>query len=493
MAPVPSRVETIALDTGVVVNTGRDQETIALLHVCHQGAPWMRLSFSEIQLAGSVAAGTGSFLRLTSVRDGHEQILDAKTAAEWNHTSAYFNGDLIRIELVAYPGTGDNRVRLDELVVGAPPHGGGTETLCGADDRQLSNDPRAARLLPLPCSGFLIDDDCGCFLTAGHCKFGVNVAQFNVPLSDPDGTINHPPPSDQYSIDSDSLQYLDEFGPGNDWTYFGAFANSTTGKTAAQAQGSTYVFTAPPAWSPALQVRITGYGYDDGTSHRAQQTDVGPWAQDPLGGIVLDYQVDTQTANSGSPVIQEESGVVMGVHTNGGCTVGGGTNFGTSAVQPDLQMALANPLGVCKKVVTTYCTAKASSAGCLASISTSDPSSQPTSGASGYSVVATQVQGLKNGLVFAGIAGPTSVPFNGGILCVQPPTKRGPVTPSGGVDPNGCDGGYATLVNDGNVIPSGLDAGSGNSAWYQYWYRDPQNGAGNVGTALSDALQLDFQ
>ena len=76
---------------------------------------------------------------------------------------------------------------------------------------------------------------------------------------------------------------------------------------------------------------------------------------------------------------------------------------------------------------------------------------------------------------------------------MNPPLKRGPITGSGGMGFNNCSGSYSTEVNDGNVIPAGLDAGMGNTAWYQYWYRDPANGAGQLGTALSDAAQLDFQ
>ena len=140
-----------------------------------------------------------------------------------------------------------------------------------------------------------------------------------------------------------------------------------------------------------------------------------------------------------------------------------------------------------------YCTAKTSSAGCVTTISTSDLVAQPVSGAGAYLVTAMQVQELKNGLLFAGINGAANLPFNGGVLCVQPPNKRGPIMSSGGDNGLECDGSYSTLVNDGNVIPSGLDAGPGNSAWYQYWYRDPMNGAGLLGTALSNAVQLDFQ
>jgi len=148
--------------------------------------------------------------------------------------------------------------------------------------------------------------------------------------------------------------------------------------------------------------------------------------------------------------------------------------------------------GMGGSVPVTYCTAKTSSAGCVTSITTSDRFALPVSGASDYSVLASGVQELKNGLVFVGVSGAAALPFSGGTLCVNPPTKRGPIMTSGGDDANECDGAYATLVNDGQIVPAGLDAGSGNSAWYQYWYRDPQNGAGVLGTALSDAVQVDF-
>jgi len=141
---------------------------------------------------------------------------------------------------------------------------------------------------------------------------------------------------------------------------------------------------------------------------------------------------------------------------------------------------------------TFYCTAKTSSAGCVASISTSDPSAQPVSGAGDYAVLASQVQELKNGLLFAGVSGPANLAFSGGVLCVNPALKRGPVMSSAGSNPTGCAGSYSTVVNDA-VIPVGLDAGPGNSGWYQYWYRDPNNGVGTLGTALSNAVQLDFQ
>jgi len=141
---------------------------------------------------------------------------------------------------------------------------------------------------------------------------------------------------------------------------------------------------------------------------------------------------------------------------------------------------------------TVYCTATASSSGCLAQIAPSDPGAQPTSGAADYSVVASGVQETRNGLLFVSLGGAATIPFGQGTLCMNPPLKRGPILNSGGTHPANCGGAYATLVNDGQVVPLGLDAGPGVSAWYQYFHRDPPNGAGQAGSALSDALELCF-
>jgi len=142
---------------------------------------------------------------------------------------------------------------------------------------------------------------------------------------------------------------------------------------------------------------------------------------------------------------------------------------------------------------TIYCTAKTSSAGCIATISTSNVDAQPTSGANDYYVTAWMVQEQKLGLLFGGVSGAASLPFNGGTLCANAPLTRGPAIPSGGSAPNACGGVFSTLVNDGHLFPLGLDAGPGQSAWYQYWFRDPSNGPGSFGTSLSNALRLDFQ
>lgn len=61
----------------------------------------------------------------------------------------------------------------------------------------------------------------------------------------------------------------------------------------------------------------------------------------------------------------------------------------------------------------TYCTGKASSAGCLTLIGTTG-ALPPMSGASNLSITATQVQDGKNGLLLVGITGAASRPSSEG-------------------------------------------------------------------------------
>ena len=143
--------------------------------------------------------------------------------------------------------------------------------------------------------------------------------------------------------------------------------------------------------------------------------------------------------------------------------------------------------------VDFYCVGKVSSAGCFATLTTTDPTEQPVSGANDYALIANDLQGLKNSIFFGGNSGPANIPFSGGTLCVNPPTFRTAIQSTAGSGPNSCDGSVSLTVNDGSIIPFGPDAGPGNSSWMQLWYRDPGNGAGNLGTALSGGVQFDFQ
>ncbi|MFT7668382.1 MAG: V8-like Glu-specific endopeptidase [Planctomycetota bacterium] len=330
-------------DSGWFENTSSTPEVVLSFPVVMDGAEWIRLYFEDLTLSGNLADDTGSILRLTALKDGSIQELNARHVTQWQNSSAYFNGDTVLVEVLAQPGSGWNRVAMRSIDMGLiyTPE----ESICGStDDRVLSTDPRVARILPVGCTGWLIDDCGQCFLTAGHCSGGVSVLQFNVPLSNNSGSLNHPPASEQYSADSSSMQTNGGQGVGNDWAYFGAFANSNTGLTPGQASGSVFALVNPPSAS-GTTIRVTGHGVDGGNRNQVQQTHAGPAVS--LSSSSLSYVTDTQGGNSGSPVIWDQIDQAVGIHTHGGCGSTGGSNNGTASTNSGLQAALADPQGIC--------------------------------------------------------------------------------------------------------------------------------------------------
>ena len=235
------------LNSGPVVNEGVATAAVYAQQVQVPDAAWLRLTFSQVILGVNPRTGEEASLRITSLLDGASQTHTSATLGQWNHTTAYFNGDTVTVELIVDPNATPSQVVIDQVLAG-PAEGGGIASQCGpTDDRLPSHDDRAARILPIGCTGWLIDDATNCFLTAGHCAGGLDVAQFNVPLSLPNGSLQHPGPEDQYSVDTTSAQTV-AGGIGNDWGYFGCFPNTETGLTAGEAQGVSYVLAdaAPP-------------------------------------------------------------------------------------------------------------------------------------------------------------------------------------------------------------------------------------------------------
>ncbi len=342
---IPTREVEFDIRSGLVRNDGQAPEVVYSTWVQAEGASWIRLKFESALLSGTAFGDDQAYLRITSALDGAVQILNMVQIAQWQNTSAYFNGDMVLIELIAAPGTGDNSLSIVGGWIGDEANS--IATICdGADDRVRSEDPRSARYMPVGCSAWMFDDDAHCFGTAGHCVTSGGVMQFNVPDSNNNCTVNHPPPEDQYPIDNTSRQWTNG-GIGNDYGYMGTFPNSNTGLTAYEAQGSvSYVLEtdAPPA--SGQDIRITGYGTSNiCVVNQRQKSHVGPFFDN--SGTRLQYRTDTTGGNSGSPVIFEDTGNVIGVHTHGGCRNGSGANSGTSVENAGWLNARNDPQGVC--------------------------------------------------------------------------------------------------------------------------------------------------
>lgn len=309
-------------------------------------APWIQLHFSKANL------GSESYLIIKSLYDNKWQKLDATSIKQWNFYSAYFNGSAVEIKLFLGQTDQEVFVKINEVVVGEWESGDVIESICGTtDERIASNQPATARLVSVGCTAWIIPN--GKFGTAGHCLdgSGANIVEFNVPISLPNGTIQHPGPEDQYSVDVSTKIYTNG-GVGNDWGVFEVFPNSITGLMPKEAQG---------AYWPLVQdlgpdsIRITGYGVDgpppnfgNGTrdsTNQTQQTDVGPNAGS--SGTTMRYVTDTQGGNSGSPVIDALTNVAVGVHTHGGCNSSGGNNNGTSLFHAAFWAAVDMGAGGC--------------------------------------------------------------------------------------------------------------------------------------------------
>ncbi len=327
-------------DSGTHTNADQvDVKSVYTYNLEHADAASMRVLFGEITL------GPGDWIEVYSPFDGQRQILNDVELAKWENTSAYFNGDKVIIDLFLQPGsTGSFEVAgyIYGLGGGSNAVSLGTDTICGNDDRVPSTDNRSGRFVSSPtvtgggCTIWIASAD-SCAVSAGHCFSGgsLMVAEFNVPASLSSGALQHPPVDDQFTIDTSTLTFNNN-GLGDDWGVVKLNTNNL-GQTAAQRYGHYNVASFIP--NPNDTIRITGYGTDSGVDNQTNQTNSGPY--DTTTGTRLRYVVDTTGGNSGSPVIFESTGEVVGVHTNGGCTSTGGSNSGTSLSNVGFQAAFS--------------------------------------------------------------------------------------------------------------------------------------------------------
>ena len=338
---------TVSLDSGAVINRSGEAVVVFSEIVTVEGAGWIRLMFSEADLA------PGALLRITSVADGASQRLDRVTLEQWASTSAYFNGNTVLIELIAEPGTAASRVAIDRVLTGdASLSMLGAPGLCdGTDDRTASADPRVGRILPSLCSAWIADDCAHCLITEGFCSTGSSsVVQFNVPASSPECGFMHPPPEDQYPVDTSSRQSEFFSQAGGNWAYFGVFPNANTGLPPAEAQGG--FFTRAAAVPASGDVTLIGFGGTAVCNDFSQASDTGPLT----GGDELNVTFRADAPNEGSfggPVVLVETGEVVGTLSYIACD---STFFGgnlasrarsDSADLDGIDQAIARPLGVC--------------------------------------------------------------------------------------------------------------------------------------------------
>ncbi|MCH8316600.1 MAG: hypothetical protein IIA64_11555, partial [Planctomycetes bacterium] len=118
IAPLPHRAVEVDIDSGLVLNTAIARGVVYSTIIQVPDATWLRLTFDEATLARTPAGGHSTVLRITSLADGAMQHHTTQTLNQWSHTSAYFNGDAVRLEVIADPAAGASRVRITVVMAG---------------------------------------------------------------------------------------------------------------------------------------------------------------------------------------------------------------------------------------------------------------------------------------------------------------------------------------------------------------------------------------
>ena len=142
----------------------------------------------------------------------------------------------------------------------------------------------------------------------------------------------------------------------------------------------------------------------------------------------------------------------------------------------------------CQSNPVNYCTAGTSSSGCQATLSSSGTAS--ATAANGFSLIASNVEGDKDGLYFQGTNGRQANSWgnSSSFQCVIPPVKRLGLLGKSGTT-GACDGGFTQDLNAYWQAFPNKNPGAGAVVQAQLWYRDPQN-TSNQTTSLSQAIEF---
>jgi len=149
-----------------------------------------------------------------------------------------------------------------------------------------------------------------------------------------------------------------------------------------------------------------------------------------------------------------------------------------------------------------FCTAKATSLSCVPSISGNGFASP--NGKLGFTIGCDNVNNNKPGLLLYGTSGQASLPFQGGLLCVQSPMSRSASSSSGGAAPpvQNCSGRWSIDYNamiwakyhfvqtsTPTTAPASAFLVPGTVVQCQWWGRDPGFAVPN-NSMLSDGLEF---
>mmetsp|Transcript_2464 Transcript_2464/g.3761 ORF Transcript_2464/g.3761 Transcript_2464/m.3761 type:complete len:369 (-) Transcript_2464:889-1995(-) len=295
--------------------------------ITYATSPWIQLDLSGTTLASNT--------KLLIKGRRYTQEVDAAALADSGYSSV-FDGDTVSLELVSSGGGTRNgnlsRIIVSNVRIGLCEGDIVADSICGLeDDRVASEDVRVGRMGG--CSAWLISENV--FIWAGHCGTPGDNTRIHFTYGTGSAATE-----DQYAVDLPTHRRSTGFG--NDWGAGRFKKNSSTQKWPGVAQTEKcgtpgcgwYTLGPVPSQTTGNNIRITGYGVA-AVQSRSQKTHIGELYS--ISSTVLRYRPDTTGGNSGSPVIHEETGNVIGVHTHGGCSQSepiAGSNAGTRIDRP---------------------------------------------------------------------------------------------------------------------------------------------------------------
>ena len=264
--------------------------------------------------------------------------------------------------------------------------------------------------------------------------------------------------------------------------------------------GGGYVFTRPPGgWASGTETaKLTssdgerlGYSFSisgDTIVGGAQNADIGGNVGQGAAYVFLAsggvWTSANETSKHAAALGEAGEGFGEGIAVSGQAFVAG-ARYAT--VQGQIRRGRAHVFAT-ERGSASYCTAGISASGCTATLSASGSAS--ASAPSGFSLLASSVEGQKDGLFFFGTAGRQANPWGNGTSyqCVVPPVVRGGLLGVAGTAGQ-CDGAFAQDLNALWTAKPTKNPGAGVLVQAQLWYRDPKN-TSNQTTSLSDAVEF---
>jgi V8-like Glu-specific endopeptidase len=170
------------------------------------------------------------------------------------------------------------------------------------------------QMFPIGCTGSLVAEDL--FLTAGHCVDAETPGRDQVRFNYQDDSIGNPRTTDVYDI----LAVEEDGTGGLDFAIVRLDTNA-----AGSHAGNVWGFGVPSGFGLEANGALTIIQHPNAIP---KVIDAGTFSGTDSDGYATYGDIDTNPGSSGSSVWQNDTGYIVAVHTNGGCTRTGGSNRG---------------------------------------------------------------------------------------------------------------------------------------------------------------------